>query len=95
MLPLPRIQKEILAVADPAPEADDLAGDVELRASFAEARGFDLSSVKIVMTSAEPVSQANRDKIKCSLGVKLIDNCGMTEADMVGSEDLPGAGFRI
>jgi phenylacetate-CoA ligase len=69
-------------------------------ANLAEARGFDLSnfSVKKIMTSAEPVSQAKRDKIERSWGAKLTDNFGMTEAGMMGSEsrqDEPGLGFRI
>ncbi len=66
-------------------------------ANLAEARGFDLKgfSVKKIMTSAEPVSQAKRDKIERSWGAKLTDNFGMTEAGMMGSEDVPGAGFRI
>ena len=64
-------------------------------ANLAEARGFDLSSVKKIMTSAEPVSQAKRDKIERTFGAKLTDNFGMTEAGMMGSEDVPGAGFRI
>jgi phenylacetate-CoA ligase len=64
-------------------------------ANLAEARGFDLSSVKTIMTSAEPVSQAKRDKIERSWGAKLTDTFGMTEAGMMGAEDKPGAGFRI
>jgi phenylacetate-CoA ligase len=64
-------------------------------ANLAEAKGMDLSSVKRVMTSAEPVSQAKRDKIERSWGAKLIDTFGMTEAGMMGAEDKPGAGFRI
>jgi phenylacetate-CoA ligase len=63
-------------------------------ANLAEARGVDLS-VKILMTSAEPVSQAKRDKIERSWGAKLTDTFGMTEAGMMGAEDIPGAGFRI
>ena len=47
------------------------------------------------MTSAEPVSQAKRDKIERTFGAKLTDNFGMTEAGMMGSEDVPGLGFRI
>ena len=50
------------------------------------------------MCSAEPVSQAKRDKIERSWGAKLTDNFGMTEAGMMGSEwkeDEPGLGFRI
>jgi phenylacetate-CoA ligase len=64
-------------------------------ANLAEAKGMDLSSVKRVMTSAEPVSQAKRDKIERSWGAKLTDTFGMTEAGMMGAEDKPGAGFRI
>jgi phenylacetate-CoA ligase len=66
-------------------------------ANLAEARGVDLSKlgIKHVMCSAEPVSQAKRDKIERSWGAKLTDNFGMTEAGMMGSEDVPGAGFRI
>ncbi|HET7364301.1 MAG TPA: hypothetical protein VFJ70_12110, partial [Burkholderiales bacterium] len=45
--------------------------------------------------SAEPVSQAKRDKIERSWGAKLTDTFGMTEAGMMGAEDKPGAGFRI
>jgi phenylacetate-CoA ligase len=66
-------------------------------ANLAEAKGVDLSKLgmKHVMCSAEPVSQAKRDKIERSWGAKLTDNFGMTEAGMMGSEDVPGAGFRI
>ena len=66
-------------------------------ANLAEAKGVDLSKlgIKHVMCSAEPVSQAKRDKIERSFGAKLTDNFGMTEAGMMGAEDVPGAGFRI
>jgi phenylacetate-CoA ligase len=63
-------------------------------ANLAEAKGVELS-VKFLMTSAEPVSQAKRDKIERSWGAKLTDTFGMTEAGMMGAEDRPGAGFRI
>ena len=66
-------------------------------ANLAEAKGIELS-IKFLMTSAEPVSQAKRDKIERSFGARLTDNFGMTEAGMMGSEckeDPPGAGFRI
>jgi phenylacetate-CoA ligase len=69
--------------------------------NLAEARGLDLKkdfAIKWIMTSAEPVSQAKRDKIERSWGAKLTDNFGMTEAGMMGSEskdDAAGAGFRI
>jgi phenylacetate-CoA ligase len=66
-------------------------------ANLAEARSIDLagSSVKSILTSAEPVSQAKRDKIERSWGARLTDTFGMTEAGMMGAEDKPGAGFRI
>ncbi len=66
-------------------------------ANLAEARGVDLAGigVKRLMTSAEPVSAAKRDKIERSWGARLIDTFGMTEAGMMGAEDVPGQGFRI
>src|SRR3954454_15946645 len=66
-------------------------------ANLAEARGLDLTkmSVKSIMTSAEPVSQAKRDKIERCWGARLTDTFGMTEAGMMGAEDAPGLGFRI
>ena len=66
-------------------------------ANLAEARGIDLSnsSVKKILTSAEPVSQAKRDKIERGWGARLTDTFGMTEAGMMGAEDVPGEGFRI
>jgi phenylacetate-CoA ligase len=66
-------------------------------ANLAEARGID-PKVKILMTSAEPVSLAKREKIERSWGAKLTDTFGMTEAGMMGAEsrdDAPGSGFRI
>jgi phenylacetate-CoA ligase len=63
-------------------------------ANLAEARGVQLN-VRRLMTSAEPVSQAKREKIERSWGAKLTDTFGMTEAGMMGAEDKPGAGFRI
>jgi phenylacetate-CoA ligase len=64
-------------------------------ANLAESRGLELDSVKKIMCSAEPVSQAKRDKIERSWGAKLTDTFGMTEAGMMGAEDKPGLGFRI
>jgi phenylacetate-CoA ligase len=66
-------------------------------ANLAEARGVALS-IKTIMTSAEPVSQAKREKLEHSWGAKLTDTFGMTEAGMMGAEskdDAPGLGFRI
>ncbi len=66
-------------------------------ANLAETRGIDLreSSVKKILTSAEPVSQAKRDKIERSWGARLTDTFGMTEAGMMGAEDGTGEGFRV
>src|SRR3954470_6487790 len=64
------------------------------RANPGEARGVQLK-VKRLMTSAEPVSPAKRDKIERTWGAKLTDTFGMTEAGMMGAEDKPGLGFRI
>ncbi len=66
-------------------------------ANLAEARGIDLANcgVRRVMCSAEPVSQAKRDKIERSWGARLTDTFGMTEAGMMGAEDQPGHGFRV
>jgi phenylacetate-CoA ligase len=63
-------------------------------ANLAEARGLELK-INRIMTSAEPVSQAKRDKIERTWGAKLTDTFGMTEAGMMGAEDKPGLGFRI
>ncbi len=66
-------------------------------ANLAEARGVKLD-VRRLMTSAEPVSQAKREKIERTWGAKLTDTFGMTEAGMMGAEsreDAPGSGFRI
>jgi phenylacetate-CoA ligase len=69
-------------------------------ANLAEAKGIDLreAGVKKMLTSAEPVSKAKRDKIERSWGARLTDTFGMTEAGMMGAEsgeDEPGSGFRI
>jgi phenylacetate-CoA ligase len=69
-------------------------------ANLAEAKGIDLSTLKIkaLMTSAEPVSSAKRQKIERTWGAKLVDTFGMTEAGMMGAEsrdDAPGSGFRV
>src|SRR3954466_9246391 len=66
-------------------------------ANLAEAKGVRLD-VGRLMTSAEPVSQAKRDKIERTWGAKLIDTFGMTECGMMGAEskdDEPASGFRI
>jgi len=66
-------------------------------ANLAEAEGLDLAAgpVETVMCSAEPLSQAKRDKIAQSWGAGVHDNFGMTEAGMMGSEGPARDGFHI
>ncbi|MBL8385784.1 MAG: AMP-binding protein [Burkholderiales bacterium] len=68
-------------------------------ANLADANGIDLaaSAVKMVMCSAEPLSDAKRAKLERAWGASVRDTFGMTEAGMMGCEDLhgPGQGFRV
>jgi phenylacetate-CoA ligase len=66
-------------------------------ANLAEARGLDLSarSVETVLCSAEPLSDAKREKLARQWGAQVRDTFGMTEAGMMGAEDVAGRGFRI
>src|SRR3954447_12271974 len=66
-------------------------------ANLAEAKGVRLDVGRLI-TSAEPVSQAKRDKIERTWGAKLTDTFGMTECGMMGAEskeDAAGIGFRV
>lgn len=66
-------------------------------ANLAEARGLDLAarSIETVLCSAEPLSDAKRDKLARQWGAQVRDTFGMTEAGMMGAEDAAGRGFRI
>jgi phenylacetate-CoA ligase len=66
-------------------------------ANLAEARGIDLasSSVKTILCSAEPLSEAKRAKLSRQWGAQVRDTFGMTEAGMMGAEDASGGGFRV
>ena len=66
-------------------------------ANLAEARGLDLaaSSVKTILCSAEPLSDAKRQKLSRQWGAQVRDTFGMTEAGMMGAEDSGGGGFRV
>ncbi len=71
-------------------------------ANLAEAAGVDLaaSAVDTVICSAEPLSDAKREKLARAWGARVCDTFGMTEAGMMGAEDaaLDGGnrgGFRI
>jgi len=66
-------------------------------ANLAEARGVDLAAgpVDTILCSAEPLSDAKRDKLARHWGARVFDTFGMTEAGMMGAEDAAGGGFRI
>jgi phenylacetate-CoA ligase len=66
-------------------------------ANHAEAMDIDLagSSVRRVITSAEPLSAAKRAKIERSWGAEVFDTFGMTECCLIGAEDEEHDGFRI
>ncbi|HEY2185502.1 MAG TPA: AMP-binding protein [Xanthobacteraceae bacterium] len=66
-------------------------------ANLADQDGEKLSrgSVELVICSAEPISQAKREKIEMMWGARLRDSFGMTEAGMMGAEDGEAAGFRV
>jgi len=66
-------------------------------ANLAEARGIDLAatSIETVICSAEPLSDAKREKLGRAWGARVYDTFGMTEAGMMGAEARPGEGFRI
>jgi phenylacetate-CoA ligase len=68
-------------------------------ANLADAQGIDLTqkSVRTILCSAEPLSDAKRAKLERAWGAKVHDTFGMTEAGMMGCEDpqAPGMGFRV
>lgn len=66
-------------------------------ANLAEARGIDLArgTVRTLICSAEPLSDAKRDKLARSWGARVRDTFGMTEAGMMGAEDETLSGFRV
>ena len=66
-------------------------------ANLAEALGLDLAagSIETVLCSAEPLSDAKRQKLSRHWGAQVRDTFGMTEAGMMGAEDEATRGFRI
>ena len=66
-------------------------------ANMAEDQGIDLasSSVKTILTSAEPMSDAKRAKISRMWGAEVWDGFGMTECGMMGGESKARDGFHI
>ena len=65
-------------------------------ANLAQARGFSLSSlgVKRIITTAEPLSRAKREKLSREWSARVFDSFGMTECMMMGAEDANHDGFR-
>ncbi len=65
-------------------------------ANLAQARGFSLSAlgVKRIITTAEPLSRAKRDKLSREWNAQVFDSFGMTECMMMGAEDERHDGFR-
>jgi phenylacetate-CoA ligase len=66
-------------------------------ANLAEASGVDLAggTVRLVVTSAEPLSAAKREKLARQWGARVMDVFGMSEVGHMGAEDAAGGGFRI
>ena len=66
-------------------------------ANMAEARGIDLAagSVRLLICSAEQVTEAKRRKIERLWGAEMYDSFGMTEAGMMGAEGEAHDGFHI
>lgn len=66
-------------------------------ANLAQAEGIDLPSLPIhtILTTAEAVSQAKRDKLERDWGAMVYDCFGMTEISMMGAEGPARDGFHI
>lgn len=66
-------------------------------ANLAEAQDIDLASASVgtILTSAEPLSIAKREKIERMWGATVFDTFGMTECGMMGCEDAGHDGFRV
>lgn len=66
-------------------------------ANLAEAQGIDLASgsVEQMMSAAEPLSDAKREKIERSWGARIHDGFGMTEAGLMGTESPHHDGLHI
>jgi phenylacetate-CoA ligase len=62
-------------------------------ANLARARATALSVPKII-TTAEPLSRAKREKLEREWNARVFDSFGMTECMMMGSEDEAHEGFR-
>ena len=65
-------------------------------ANLAEAEGIDLagSSVRKILCTAEPLSEAKRTKLARAWGAEVYDAFGMTECTMMGAESEARDGFH-
>lgn len=66
-------------------------------ANLAEAEGFDLSSlpIKTILTTAEALSAAKREKLEREWGAIVYDCFGMTEISMMAGEGPARDGFHV
>jgi phenylacetate-CoA ligase len=66
-------------------------------ANLAEQRGIDLvgGPVERILCTAEPLSDAKREKLARHWGAKVYDAFGMTEVTMMGAESERAEGFHI
>jgi phenylacetate-CoA ligase len=66
-------------------------------ANLADAERIDLaaSSVKTILSTAEPLSPAKRSKLATSWGATVLDNFGMTEVSMLAAEGTRGDGLHF
>lgn len=66
-------------------------------ANLAELNGINLcgGSVGKVVTSAEPLSGAKRNKLVSIWGADVLEVFGMSEVGHMGAESVPGEGFHI
>jgi phenylacetate-CoA ligase len=64
--------------------------------NLAQARDFKINElgVRKIITTAEPLSKAKREKLGREWNAQVFDSFGMTECTMMGSEDAGHEGFR-
>ena len=92
------LQLELLALLKPTLWIGMSSYGIHL-ANLAQARGFRLAElgVKRILTTAEPLSKAKREKLAREWNARVFDSFGMTECTMMGSEsplDEGSQGFR-
>jgi phenylacetate-CoA ligase len=89
------LQLDLLALLKPTLWVGMSSYGIHL-ANLAHARGFQISAlgVKKIVTTAEPLSKAKREKLGREWNAQVFDSFGMTECMMMGSEDQAHDGFR-